>query len=293
MTYKLIELFFTLLGLIPRPWGNRLGSMLGRILYLADIRHRNIAVRNLVCAFGKHPSQVKDISVKVFENMGKILFEMAWSARQNKKQLFRHFRIEGVSHIKHAYHKGRGVLVLSAHFGNWELLSVIGAMIGYPLSIVFRPLDFKPMDLFAERFRTRFGGKLIPKRKSMRHVLRSLRQGNIAVLLMDQNVNWEEGVFADFFGHPACTNKGLALLALKTESPVVPVFLVREQKGFRAVFLPEVTLIKTGDRTKDIEANTQEYNRIIESMVRQYPDQWFWVHQRWKTKPFQAWPRKH
>jgi len=172
------------------------------------------------------------------------------------------------------------------------LLSIIAAMIAYPLSIVFRPLDFKPMDRFIGAFRTRFGGTLIPKRKSMRHVLRSLRQGDMAVLLMDQNVNWEEGVFADFFGHPACTNKGLALLALKTESPVVPVFLLREQKGFKAIFLPEVTLIKTGDKTKDVEANTEQYNRIIESMVRQYPDQWFWVHQRWKTKPFQPWPRK-
>jgi KDO2-lipid IV(A) lauroyltransferase len=105
-------------------------------------------------------------------------------------------------------------------------------------------------------------------------------------------LDWYEGVFVDFFGDRACTNKGLALLALKTEAPVIPVFLVREGLGFKAKFCREVPLIKTGNKTKDVEANTQQYNRIIEDFIRQYPDQWFWVHQRWKTKSFAPWPRK-
>ena len=109
---------------------------------------------------------------------------------------------------------------------------------------------------------------------------------------MDQNFDWYEGVFVDFFGRKACTNKGMALLALKTESPVIPMFLVRERSRFKVIFEPEVPLIRTGDKTKDIEANTQQYNEVIEKIVRRYPEQWFWVHQRWKTKPFQPWPQQ-
>ena len=114
----------------------------------------------------------------------------------------------------------------------------------------------------------------------------------MVALLMDQNVDWYEGVFVDFMGHRACTNKGLAFLALKTEAPVIPVFLIREKKGFKAEFGPEIPTLKTGDKQKDIEANTREYNRVIENVIHRYPDQWFWIHQRWKTKPYQPWPGK-
>ena len=105
-------------------------------------------------------------------------------------------------------------------------------------------------------------------------------------MLLDQNVDWYDGVFVDFFGRPACSNKGLALLALHTGAPVVPVFLVRDRLCFKAEFGPEMRLIQTGDETKDIEANTRHYTKAIESVIRRHPDQWFWVHQRWKTRPY-------
>jgi len=111
-------------------------------------------------------------------------------------------------------------------------------------------------------------------------------------MLMDQNVDGYEGVFVDFFCRKAFTNKGLALLARKTEAPVVPVFLIRKESGFIVEIGKEVPLIKTDDKTKDIEANTQQYNKIIEDIIRRYPDQWLWVHQRWKTRPHQPWPKK-
>jgi len=181
-------------------------------------------------------------------------------------------------------------LLLTAHCGNWELLSVLGAMVKIPQSAVMRPLDFKPLDHFIFNLRTRFGGKMIPKQRSFRKIIRSLNRGEMVYLLMDQNVDWYEGVFVDFMGHRACTSKGLALLALKTGVPVIPVFMIREKSGFRAEFGPEIVTVKTGDRQKDIENNTQEYNKVIENCIRRYPDQWFWVHQRWKTKPYQPWP---
>jgi KDO2-lipid IV(A) lauroyltransferase len=249
---------------------------------------------NLTYAFGhqKQPEEIEKIARQVFINLVKIVFEIGWSLNLDERHLSKHFKIDGYHHLKKTYEKGKGVLLLAAHCGNWELLSVVGAMIKFPISIVVRPLDFKPLDHFIFNLRTRFGGKIIPKQRSIRTIIRSLDRGEMVLLLMDQNVDWYEGVFVDFMGHRACTNKGLALLALKTEASVVPVFMVREKSGFRAEFGPEILTVKTGDSQKDIEINTQEYNRVIENFIRRYPDQWFWIHQRWKTKPYQAWPRK-
>ncbi len=288
------ELPLTLIGLLPKKWSVRIADLLGRILFSVAKKHRRIAVDNLTYAFGhqKQPQEIEKIARQVFINLVKVLFEIGWSLRLNESQFAEYFKIDGYHHIKNAYVKGRGVLVLTAHFGNWELLTIIAAMIKFPLNIVVRPLDFKLLDDFIFNLRTRFGGKIIPKQRSFRTIIRSLARGEMVALLMDQNVDWYEGVFVDFMGHRACTNKGLALLALKTGAPVVPVFMVREKSGLRAEFGPEIFTVKTGDRQKDIEINTQEYNRVIEKFIRRYPDQWFWVHQRWKTKPYQPWPKE-
>jgi len=285
---------FKLIGLFPRTWTVGMADFLGRMLFCVDKKHRDIAIDNLTYAFGheKQPEEIKKIARQVFINLAKVVFEVGWSLHLKESQFAEHFKINGFHHMKNAHEKGKGVLALTAHFGNWELLSIIGSIIKFPINIVVRPLDFKPLDHFIFNLRTRFGGKIIPKERSIHTIIRSLRRGEIVLLLMDQNVDWYEGVFVDFMGHRACTSKGMALLALKTGAPVVPVFMVREKSGFRAEFGPEIFTVKTGDRQKDIENNTQEYNRVMENFIRRYPDQWFWVHQRWKTKPYQDWPKK-
>ncbi len=294
ITYKLIAGLLKALGLIPRKTAFKLGNFIGRILFLFDKKHRKIALNNLTRSFSREKSsyEIKILVRRVFKNLGQIIFEIGWSLRLESKDFQKYFNIQGLSNYRNAYEKGNGVLVLTAHLGNWELLSIIFAMVGYPVNVLYRPLDFSPLDRFFAMIRGRFGAELIPSAQSMRKILRSLKYGKAVGMLMDQNVDWYEGVFVDFFGHRACTNKGMALLARRTESPVVPVFLVREKSGFRAEFGSEIPLIKTEDIRKDIEANTHQYNRVIESIIRQYPDQWFWVHQRWKTKPYCQWPRR-
>jgi len=295
IAYNSITTFFKLIGRIPRQGAIRLSNVLGRILFVADKKHRMIAIDNLTRAFGreKNQAEITIIARSVFNNLARVLFEIGWSLNLDRKDFHKHFIIEGLSNYKKSYEKNKGVLGLTAHMGNWELLPIIEAMIGYPLNIIYRPLDLSFLDRFFIMLRSRFGAKTTPKTNSMFKIFKSLKQGEIIAVLMDQNVDWYEGVFVDFFGHRACTNKGMALLALKTQAPVVPVFLVREGKGFKAEFGPEVPLIKTGDMTKDIEANTRQYNKIIEEFIQRYPDQWFWVHQRWKTKPFSRWPRTY
>ena len=291
---SLFESLFKSLGHFPGAWTAKMADILGEMLFCFDKKHRDIAIGNLTYAFGcqKQPPEIKKIARQVFINLMQVVFEIGWSLKLKESQFAEHFKIDGYHHIKSAYEKGRGVLALTAHFGNWELLTIIAAMIRFPLNIVVRPLDFKPLDHFIFNLRTRYGGKIIPKQRSFRTIIKCLNRGEMVALLMDQNVDWYEGVFVDFMGHRACTNKGLALLALKTGAPVIPVFMIREKKGFRAEFGPEIPTLKTGDKQKDVEMNTREYNRVIENIIRRYPDQWFWIHQRWKTKPYQPWPRK-
>jgi KDO2-lipid IV(A) lauroyltransferase len=292
--YNAAEIFFRFIGLVPRKSARRISGFLGKVLFLVDSKHRKIALDNLMYAFGHQKStyEIRFLAKQVFINLVQFILEVGWSLRLDERRLIKYFKMDGFRHLKKAYEKGKGVLVLTAHCGNWEFLAVAGSMIEYPVSMVVRPLDFKPLDRFFINLRSRFGGKIIPKQRSLRAILRSLDRKEMVVLLMDQNVDWYEGVFVDFMGHRACTSKGLALLALRTGAPVVPVFMVREKSGFRAEFGPEIFTVETGDKQKDIEINTQEYNRVIENFIRRYPDQWFWVHQRWKTKPYQAWPRK-
>jgi len=288
------ENVFKLLGHFPRAWAAKMADILGGMLFCVDKKHRDIAMSNLRYAFRgqKPPQEIKKIARQVFVNLIKVVFEIGWSLQLKESHFGEHFRIDGYDHIKNAYEKGKGVLALTAHFGNWELLTIIAAMIRFPLNIVVRPLDFKPLDHFIFNLRTRYGGKIISKQRSFRSIIRGLNRGEMVAVLMDQNVDWYEGVFVEFMGHRACTNKGLALLALKTGAPVVPCFMIREKKGFRAEFGPEISTLKTGDKQKDIEVNTREYNKIIENVIHRYPDQWFWIHQRWKTKPYQPWHRK-
>ncbi len=269
------------------------GCRVGRLAYYLDTRHRGIVLRNLALAFDADgPVANRRLARRVFENLGMVFFEIAWASRQSRRNLSKVIRVKGLGHLRDAHRRGHGVLLLTAHFGNWELLTVFSAMIPFPTSIVYRPLDFSPLDLFFSDLRSRFGSNLIPTRRSAAKILKSLRKGELTALLMDQNVDWYEGVFVDFFGHPACTSKGMALLALKTDAPVVPIFMLRTESGFEVNILPAIEPIKSGDKIKDIETNTAQYNRAIENVVRRYPDQWFWVHQRWKTRPCHPRPRE-
>ena len=288
-----IHAFFIVLGLIPRPLSRRCGNVIGQVWYLVDRRRRNIAMDNLHRAFANEKSEkeIRRLAKKVFGNISQILFEVGWALRLSHDEFGRYFHIEGMTNYLNAREKGKGVLVLTAHMGNWELLPIISAMTGKTVSIVYRPLDFSPLDQFFIDCRSRFGDKVLARSEALKKIVRRIKRGEAIAMLMDQNVAWHKGVFVDFFDHRACTGKFMAHLALKTGAAVVPLFIARDKDGYKAEFGPEVSLIHTGDKTRDIEENTQQYNHIIEAFIRRYPDQWFWVHRRWKTRPYSVWPK--
>jgi len=289
----LISNLFRLIGYISGPIADSLAQAGAGLWFRIDRKHRNIAIQNLTRAFGleKTPDQIRSLALQSFYNIMRIPFEIGWSDRLTLPELYQYAEIRGLHHVRTALAKGKGVLALTGHMGNWELLPSVAPMAGFSADIIYRPLDFPPLDAYFLRLRTRFGAGLIPNTHAMRKILRQLKRGHLVAMLMDQNVDWYEGVFVDFFNHSACTNKGFALLALKTRAPVVPVFMVRNRNRFIIEFCAEIELVQTGDRTHDIEANTLKYNQAIEAMIRRYPDQWFWVHQRWKTRPCCPWPR--
>ncbi|MBS3808781.1 MAG: lysophospholipid acyltransferase family protein [Desulfobacterales bacterium] len=289
--YHIIYRFFFLIGLISPGLAARAANAAGRIWFVLDRRHREIAVENLTRAFGGQMSQagIRSLARRAFCNLVRIIFEIGWSMHITDEDIRKYFRFRGMENLRAALHNKKGVLVFTAHIGNWELLPAAVGRIGYPISATYRPLDFKPLDMFFRELRSRDGAELLPKKRAMRKVLGSLKKNKLVGMMLDQNARVFDGVFTDFFGEPACTNKGLALLARETGTPVVPIFLVREQGYFQVECGRPLPRIKTGDKTKDIEALTRLYNKVIEDIIRRYPDQWFWVHKRWKTKPYKLW----
>ena len=284
--FKIIYAFFLLMGRLPETAAEKTARFLGRVWFVADKRHRKVAIGNLTHVFGaeKTAADIRRLARRVFGNLVLVIFEIGWMLHLEERDLSRYFRIHGLHHLRAAHRKGRGVLVLTGHVGSWELLAMCVAMLGYPISAIYRPLDFKPLDMFFKTIRGRFGATLYAKKKAMRPVLRGLNKGELVGILLDQNTGVQAGVFVDFFGRPACTNKGLALIALHTKAPVVPVFLIRESGGYLVEIGPEVPLMNTGHKENDVAANTRQYNRVLEDIVLRYPDQWFWVHRRWKTQ---------
>ena len=283
----MLELILFPLVLLPRPLYLSMGRLLGRIAYAIDGRHRSIAIDNLRRSFRDRPAQqIEAIARRVFENLGMNFIEflmLPWIKEDNLKRYVDFRNIEYLDRIRG---KDGGFILLTAHFGNWELLCHAMGLKGYRGYIVVREDENPFFQALLKRWRERSGNRTIHKRRAMRRLIKALTRGEPVGILLDQNVARREGVFVDFFGRPACTNKGLALLALATGAKVVPVFIRRRDDGRHIIeVLEALDTVTTGDRERDVLTNTRRFTQIIEGYIRRYPDQWFWVHQRWKTRP--------
>ncbi|MFW5908628.1 MAG: lysophospholipid acyltransferase family protein [Desulfosalsimonas sp.] len=282
--YYMISRALFLFGLVPPKIAARIANGLGRIWFAADRRHREIALGNLDLAFGDQMTagEIRALARQAFCNLTRILFEIGWSLHIKEADIYKYFRFRGMENLHAAMRGKKGVLVFTAHIGNWELLMIAAARIGFPISATYRPLAFRPLDRFFREVRSRNGAQLLPKKYAMRKVLHNLRDNKLVGMMLDQNARRFEGVTVDFFGKPASTNKALAILSRETGTPVVPMFLVREQGYFLVECGPELPRIRSKNKARDIEDATRLYNKVIEDIIRRYPEQWFWVHRRWK-----------
>jgi KDO2-lipid IV(A) lauroyltransferase len=274
-------------GAIPRKM--RIGFFTGlfRLYYHLSSKHRLIAIHNLKCAFPeKKMEEIIAITKGVYRTMGIVAADFFGLPSLTKDNINDLVEVEGLEHCQKAFEQNRGILMVTAHFGNWELAAIAFSLVLKPAVVIYRPLDSAILDNLVYTVRSSTGNTPLPKNRAMRQMIRSLKRNEVLGILIDQNVFQREGVFVDFFGRPACTNNGLALIAMHTEAPVIPAYLVRLENGkYRLVIKEEIKLIRTGDNDEDIRINTQNFTRFVEDVVRKYPDQWLWVHQRWKTKP--------
>ncbi|MCC6502965.1 MAG: lysophospholipid acyltransferase family protein [Deltaproteobacteria bacterium] len=274
-------------GHLPVWLGRAAGSILGSLARRILKRHWKTALENLERAFGESlsASERERIAARVFRNLGIMLFEFLRMPWLGKKGVEAIVEFKGLEKIEKALERGKGVLLVTAHYGNWELLHASLGHKGYSLELVVRKMDSPLIEQFVRWVRTRSGINIVYKVKAMLPLVRRLNANAVAMILVDQNTMSHEGVFVDFFGVPASTNKGPALLAQKTGAAVLPVFISRDGHKHVVEVWDEIAIVDTGDRDADTETNTATLTKAVEKAIRTRPDQWFWVHRRWKTRP--------
>lgn len=275
---------------IPLTLRQILAASLARAFYHLSVKHRLITLHNLMRSFPEksYPEIVK-IAHDSFKSFALIIAEFCDIPYLSKDNLHEWISIDGLDNYEQARNEGKGVLLFGAHFGNWERGNAALAIATEPFVFVYRKLDNPFLENNITGVRASYGNISLSKENAMRPMIKLLKKGATINLLIDQNVAWYQGLFINFFSRPACTTSGLALLALHMDVPVLPAFTRRLPDGRYVLEIgKKVELVRSADRDADVFLNTQNFTRIIEEKIRQYPEQWFWVHQRWKTKRCQA-----
>lgn len=256
----------------------KLAGLYVKLLDLLMPRLRRIALRNLEMAGFAERERIVD---GVFRSIARLLTVFAKLPRLTRDNIGSVIRYEGLENFKEAQSRGRGVLIATAHLGNWELSAFAHALMCAPMNIVVRPLDNPRIDDLVERRRALSGNRLISKREAAREILRALAAGEAVGILTDQNTSLEQGVFIDFFGNKACAGSAFAKFAHHSGAAVVPGFALWSESERRYILRFDPAIEITGDVVED----TQRIHAHLAAVIRQYPDQWLWIHRRWKTRP--------
>jgi KDO2-lipid IV(A) lauroyltransferase len=279
LEYALARFVLASLRFTPLPVAHALARGYTGLLDLALPRLRQVAYRNLSLALPA--ADAADITSGVFRSIARLLVSFARFPSIAPSNVDQWIRYEGVEHFDRAMAEGRGVLFATAHLGNWELSAYAHALMRAPMHVVVRPLDNPMIDRLVERRRALSGNRPIYKKDYARAILKALAANQAVGLLIDQNAAPDSGVFVDFFGLPACASTGFAKLAAHSGAAVIPGFALWSESEGRYVlrFYPPVAM--TGDAARD----TEVLQSRLEEVIREYPDQWLWIHRRWKTRP--------
>ncbi|MBK9709171.1 MAG: lysophospholipid acyltransferase family protein [Acidobacteria bacterium] len=275
-------------GALPRALALATGKVIGAIGHALLPHLRRNAEKNLKMAMPElDESERERIRRGVFRNLGRLLGEVSRFPRLNRENISSIVTYVGLENYLEAAGRGRGVILLTGHIGAWELSVFAHSIYGYPMSFLARRVDNPLLERLAESYRSRFGNRSIDKKNSVREVVRTLKQGGVIGILADLNASREEGVFCDFFGIEACTTAGVATLAMRTGAVVLPGYLIWDEaeKIHRLHFERPIETIDTGNQKEDVAANTAVYAKTLESVIRRHPDQWLWIHRRWRTRP--------
>ena len=275
---------------LPLPLARGLGRLVGLIAYAFAGSQRRLTDQQLQQALGAAARPETDrrrIARGVFQHLGQTLLEWFVLDRCSPSRFAGLVQVHGLQHVQQALADGRGAIGVSAHFGNWEVAPMVLAAHDVRGGVLARRLRYPEYQAFLWSMRRRKGVETF-ERGSLREVARLLRANQMIGMLPDQDVESLEGIFVDFFGRPAYTPVGPAALSLMTGAPILPCFTIRQPRGFRVVIEAPIAIERTGDRLHDLAALTQAWSRVMESFIRRYPDQWAWMHRRWKTQPLSA-----
>jgi Kdo2-lipid IVA lauroyltransferase/acyltransferase len=288
LAYALVWVVLKFVGLLPGSLARAAGATVARILLVITPKLRQTAEFNLKLAFPDWSDARRRATIRgMTRSLGWMAAEFARMPRYKRRNIEEVIVLDGNENFLAGQRRGKGVLFLTAHIGAWELSSYAHALYGYPLHYMARPLDNAPLDALVNRYRSLSGNAPIFKNESARAMLKILKDAGTIGILADQNTMPQEGVFVDFFGTRACTTAGMARVALHTGAAVVPGYAVWDAalKKYRLRFEPPLELVRTGDTERDIAENTQLFAKVTEDIVRKYPEQWVWIHARWKTRP--------
>jgi Kdo2-lipid IVA lauroyltransferase/acyltransferase len=275
------------LGLLPRPAARFVGVVFAAAAYNFRPRLGRTAMENLRLAFPDWTDVERRQAIRgMIRQVGWMAGEFSQFPKYTRGNIERVVVVDGFENFEAAQRRGKGILFLTGHMSAWELAPFAQALYGYPLSFLVRPIANRRVDRLINGYRCRSGNQPIEKNKSARSILKVLSEGGTVGVLSDHNTS-AEGVFVNFFGIPAATTSGLARIALRTDAAVLPGFLSwdPELRKYRLRFDPAVPLTRTGCEEADIVDNTARFTEVVEGYVRAHPDQWLWVHKRWKTRP--------
>ena len=276
------------LGALPRPVCRALAISLAHVIRLLHGRLRRVGMRNLEIAFPeKSPAERRRIVRGLFTSLGRLLAEVCQFPYYTKENVGSVAVYDGFENFESAERRGKGVLFLTGHFGGWEIGSFVHSLHGHPLKIVVRELDNPYLNRLVDNYRTLHGNRTFGKQEFARGLIAAMRAGETVGVLMDTNMTPPQGVFVPFFGVDACTASGIARVAQRTDAAVVPALTIWDKVigKYRIHFDPALTLVRTGNDEADAVANTALFTHVIEDYARRFPEQWLWVHRRWKTRP--------
>lgn len=276
------------LGLLPRSAARFVGASFAAAAYALRTRLRRAAMFNLRLAFPDWTDAQRERAIRgMIRQIGWMAGEFSQFPKYTPERIKDIVVVDGFDNFDAARRRGKGVLFLTGHMSAWELAPFAQALYGYPLHFLVRPIANRRVDALINSYRCRSGNQPIEKNRSARAILKILADGGTIGVLADHNTDIEESVFVDFFGVSASTTSGLARIALRTDAAVVPGFLFWDdaRKKYCLQFQQAVELARTGNEEADVVANTARFTRVIENFVRTHPDQWLWVHRRWKTRP--------
>ena len=286
--YQFVMIFGWVCRILPKKWAMSLGTGIGKLLYRTLKKRRQIALNNLQIAFGNDMDEDRqhDMCKASFINLSKTIIEFMRFTKLNSDNIWQEVSVKGREHLDAAIEKGKGVIVVLTHFGNWELLSLVwGVLIPNRATAIAFPLKNEKLNAYICRNRERMSLKLIPRKNAIRATLRALKNNEAVGFFADQNAG-EQGVFIEFFGKPASTSRAPVTIALKTDTPILFTLDVRQPNDQHHVYIsPPIYLEPSGDTETDVIEYTTFLVRELEKYIQKYPEQWLWLHNRWKTQP--------